>query len=635
MALVNPTPIFSMGLPTPQPIVTRPLLGLDYVSSELNAPDGALLDAKNLIVRPKGLYRIPGYAAWLDGVAWSPADIPCLIVSAWGANGIQYPFLITQNRVFLCSWSSGYSEVEWIYDDGTIGASGTAVTGSGTLWETLGITAGDVMTIAGNDYVIEAVNTDTSITLATSAGAIGGGTAYSITRLINAGNAYQVDTCLANDLTLGYFLVIATPNRQVAKLYPQTQVMVNLTETAAKQPATGGFTAQAVCFALGRIFAGNLVDGTNGNQRVMIRWSKATDITDFSDTTAYLYLTGQASNFSGGIQKMLTLGTLMVVYLDDAVFIGSPSNVANLPMAFQQLPTGGVGLVGARAVASVVLPTERGAISGHFFVGFDNVYFLSSSDLSITPIGSKIVRESIQKCRYLSRVQTAVDWQRKRVRFGFPRATAEIENIFDFDWETREWSYEERTTWLVGDLMLSTAWAPSPMYTVAGDAMVTVSGDAMCISWAAATGLEHAHCIEQNGVIWQSALEDNAVDPDGSPIPVVIETMDYDEGAPGLVKFWRMLRVKVSWDDGAAPAVPIVFATEVSLDRGRTFRPIGALTIAVGNDEGYVNFRATGPHVRFRLTSSSAVTPYYIVEITRLASIRGVQQSRRQQNDAH
>lgn len=639
MALVNPTPIFSMGLPTPQPIVMRPLQGLDYLSSELNAPAGSLLDNDGLVVRPKGLYRTPGYESFLDGAVWSPSDTPSMIVSGWGTNGVQYPFLITQNRVFLCSWSSGYVEVPWEYSKGTVAVSGTAVTGSGTLWLTLGINAGDTFTVSGSDYVIQSVNSDTGITLRTSAGSISSGTSYVITRYLNGGNQYYADACMGTDLKLGQFLVIATPSCQIIKLYPQTQVMSNLTETAAKQPSTGGITAKAVCFTSGRIFAGNLDDGSNKNQRYMIRWSKGTDITDFSDATAYLYLTSQASAFSGEIQRMITMGTLMVCYLDDAIFVGTPSNVTNLPLSFQQLSTGGVGLVGQRAIASTVLPREgnilESALTGHFFVGDDNIYFLSASNLSISPIGNRVVRESIAKCNYRSRVQAAIDWRRRRVRFGFPRETAEIENIFDFNWETKEWSREGRKTWVLGDLMLSTGWNPVEMWDVLGDPMVTYTGDNMCVSWASSTGMEHAHVVEKDGALWEMASAENATDPDGEPVPVTIETMDYDEGAPGLVKFWRMLRLKLSWDPDLAPTVDIVFTIEISMDRGRTYRNIGDMTVGVGNDEGYINFRATGPHIRFRITSQSSVTPYYITEMTRTASIRGIQQSRRQQSEVH
>ena len=634
-----PAPMFSMGLPTPQPIVTRPFLGLNWMESELNLKPGSLLDAQNVVVRPKGLYRIPGYDKFLDGASWSPSDIPCMLMSGWGNNGVQYPFLFTQNFIFLASWSNGYTKIPWTYSTGTVSTSGVAVTGTGTLWKTLGINIGDIMTINSVSYVIATVNSDTSITLVTSAGTQTGQN-YSIARLLGALNSSIVDAVQVNDITLGQFIVGTTPGNQLFSIIPQTQVVANLTASAAKQPSTGGLQAQCVGYCLGRVFAGNLTDGSLGSARTRIRWSKTTDITDFSDATAYIDLMSQFSAFSGAIQRLVPLGTMLIAYLDDAVFVGTPSNTTNLPLSWQQLPGGNVGLVGPRAIASVVLPRDESNIwgvntSGHFFCGFDNIYFLSSSNLTLAPIGSKIVRESIQRCHYPNRIQANVDWIRRRVRFGFPRDSATIENIFEYDWETKEWSYEARHTWMIADLPLSNAWNPVAMTTVPGVIMDTVTGFDMSLTFGVANSFTRSHYVENNGTLWSNSVNENDLNPDGTSQPISIETPDYDEGAPGMVKFWRMLRLKITWDPETVPNVDIVFAISISMNRGTTWRSLGNMTIKQGNDEGYINFRATGPHVRFLITSSSSVTPYYITEMSRLASVRGVQMDTRQQNAVH
>jgi hypothetical protein len=330
------------------------------------------------------------------------------------------------------------------------------------------------------------------------------------------------------------------------------------------------------------------------------------------------------------------MGTMLVVYLDDAIFAGTPSNTPNLPLAFQQIPSGGVGVAGPRAVAGVILPREETNlwgmnVAGHFFVGPDNVYFLSASSLTLQPIGSKIVRDSINKCQYPFNIQAAVDWTRRRVRFGFPRSNSYIENIFDFNWETKEWSYEALQTWLLGDPFLSYELSANPMQTVTGNTMVlsdTVT--VMVAAWSAQPLTSRASYIEQSGVLWTCGGSELATNPDGSANAINIQTQDFDEGAPGMVKFWRMLRLKIAWD--VAPATNINFAVRMSLDLGQTYRNIGTLVIRQGETEGWLNFRATGPHIRFALTSGDAVTPYYIVELSRLVSVRGVQTSGRQQH---
>jgi hypothetical protein len=631
-----PAPMFSMGLPTPQPILTRPFLGIDWLDSELNLKPGALLDAQNVSVRPKGLYRIPGYDAFVNGAAWSPADVPCLLMAAWGSNGVQYPFLFTSNFIFLANWVTGYARVPWTYAVGTVTTSGVNVTGSGTLWKTLGINPGDVMTINSVNYTIAAVVSDTSITLTTSAGTQGP-IAYSISRLLNAGNNFLIDACQVNDITLGQYLVGCSPGAQLFAVTPQTQAVANLVNTAAKQPTSGGFTSQCVAYMLGRVFAGNLQDGSNGQARTRIRWSKATDTTDFSDPTAYIDLMSQSAAFSGGLQRMVPLGTMLICYLDDAIFVGTPSNTPNLPLSFQQIPSGNVGLVGSRAVASLTLPRDEQNIwgvntTGHFFVGFDNIYFLSASNLSLSPIGSKIVRESILRCQYPARIQASIDWNRKRVRFGFPRSNPYIENIFEYDWETKEWSYEPRTTWMIADLPISSAWNPVQMQDVLGNNMLTVNGYNMNLAFGIASSFIRSHYVEHNGALWYSSQNENAANPDGSANILNVQTPDYDEGAPGMVKFWRLLRLKITWEPETPPSANIYLTIEMSLNRGRNWRTLGIMLITQGNDEGYLNFRATGPHIRFRITSSTVVTPYYITEMSRLCSIRGVQQDLRQQN---
>jgi len=634
----SPTPMFSMGLPSPQPIVTRPLLGIDWSGPETNLKPGAFLDLQDLVVTQKGLYRIPGYDSFLGGAQWYPRESPVLLTSSWGTNGVQYPYLITENRVFYVT-PTAYQLIAWGYSDGTVKTNGLDVTGQGTLWLDLGINSGDLITISGVDYVIDTVVSNTEILLRSTAGVQASWMAYSISRLLNASSLGLVDSCQVNDITLGQYLAIASPNVQPIKILPIVQSMQNLIPSAAKQPASGGFKAQAIAFSLGRVFCGNLQDGSLGQARTRIRWSKTTDTTDFSDPTAYLDLMSQASAFSGAIQRMVPLGTMLVVYLDDAIFVGSPSNTPNLPLSFQQIPTGRVGIAGPRAVVSVALPRDETNVwgvntTGHFFVGFDNVYFLSSSNLSLMPIGTNIVRESIFKCKYPSRIQTAIDWPRRRIRFGFPMNTSKIEKIFEYCWETKEWSYEARTTSIVASLSVSSSWDLIQMATVLGDVMVTMNtGDDMCLSQGVPGNMQWSHFVDNNNYsLWASSSNENDSNPDGSVLPIRIETPDYDEGAPGMVKFWKLLRLKLNWDPETVPNADIVLNVELSVNRGRDWRPLGLMTIAQGNDEGYINFRATGPHIRFRLTSSSKVTPYYIVEMTRLASLRGVQTDRRQQN---
>ena len=631
-----PAPMFSQGLPTPQPLPIRPLLGLDLLNSTLMMKDGSWLDAKNVMVRPKGLYRIPGYSAFAPGNTWSPAGNPTNLVGVWSSDGIQRPYLLTEQNIFLADQTSGYTDKPWTYTTGTIDTSGTAVTphsGSTPLWATLGVKAGDTMKIGSTTYVISVVTSDSSITLATSAGTQSG-VAYTITRFLYTTNPYMPDVTVAHDLTLPPYLAIAGFGNQIAMLNPTTGVVSNLTGTAAKQPASGGINAEAITYFVGRIFAGHLIDGSNGENRTLIRWSKATDTTDFSDPTAFYDLSVQSDQVAGAVRRFLMMsGSMLMVYMDDAIYAGTPSNTPNLPVSFQQIPSGRVGICGPKAVASVVLPRNEQNlwginVTGHFFVGWDNIYFLSSSNLSLEPIGDKVAINSIQACQNPWRVQASVDWAHQRVRFGFPRSQNYIENIYDYHWQTKEWSYEQRQTWLLAAPFLNLPLTISYFSAIAFD-------DAYWSTVTFASILNvpttRATYIENAGGLWSLVSDTLGTNPDGTANPIRLETKDYDEGAPGMVKLWRMLRIKIDWEPGFEPTLTVALQVQISTDRGRTYRSAGTMNIANGNDEGMVNFRATGPHIRFLITSSGVATPYYITELTKLVSLRGVQQSTIQQ----
>ena len=84
----------------------------------------------------------------------------------------------------------GFRAILENYTTGTVSVSGTAVTGSGTSWAT-GLSVGSRVGFGSTDptqittwYEISAINSDTSITLASSAGTVSAGTAYVIQDLM-------------------------------------------------------------------------------------------------------------------------------------------------------------------------------------------------------------------------------------------------------------------------------------------------------------------------------------------------------------------------------------------------------------------------------------------------------------------
>ncbi len=90
------------------------------------------------------------------------------------------------------------------YSTGTVSASGTAVTGSGTDWLAQGIPVGGRIGFGTTDpasvttwYTISAVASATSITLDSSAGTISGGTSYVIDKTLNIDWVFLADNAAA------------------------------------------------------------------------------------------------------------------------------------------------------------------------------------------------------------------------------------------------------------------------------------------------------------------------------------------------------------------------------------------------------------------------------------------------------
>jgi len=96
---------------------------------------------------------------------------------------MSYPFAGTQGTSTIRAFRMSYET----YTTGTVGVSGTAVTGSATTWQTNRLTVGNRIGFGSTDptqistwYLISAIASDTSITLSTDAGSIASSTAYVI-----------------------------------------------------------------------------------------------------------------------------------------------------------------------------------------------------------------------------------------------------------------------------------------------------------------------------------------------------------------------------------------------------------------------------------------------------------------------
>jgi len=129
------------------------------------------------------------------------------------------------------------------------------------------------------------------------------------------------------------------------------------------------------------------------------------------------------------------------------VFVGRTTNLTGLPLSFQKLETGGVGLLGMKAVA--------GWQDSLFFVGQDDIYQLSPSGL--TPVGTPVVRRTIQQVSSTHhwKICATMDLSNDRVLFGFPKDSNEIEEIWSYCYKTKAWTWEKFNCYMLA----SNSWA--------------------------------------------------------------------------------------------------------------------------------------------------------------------------------
>lgn len=173
--------------------VVKPNLGLYLDRPAIALPPGALQDGLNFRIKLGNLNNLNlGWALWNSVQLNGPCTLLVNFTNSAGAS-----VLILGTPTDLYRFDTGQKRVFYIsptYTTGTASASGTAVTGNSTAWNTTpagdtwaNAKAGDQISWAtGNDpqaqwYTIQTVNSATSITLTSSAGSIGL-SAYAIRR---------------------------------------------------------------------------------------------------------------------------------------------------------------------------------------------------------------------------------------------------------------------------------------------------------------------------------------------------------------------------------------------------------------------------------------------------------------------
>jgi len=587
-----------------QSIAVRPLdkgMILDKASQTLE--DGAFVRLQDFLASTEGPTRRPGYVRFAgeETTPYNATDF----VTAWKPDGSQQSILITTKSLFKINPATGFTEVLW-GDSGT-GASILPDAATTFIFEdtavdftAIDIMVGDIIRITGTGEEAEITEILGATQLVVQGNlTLGTGLDYTYQRGFGPGLSAVVDWIIHE----GYLLLV-DGKRSIMAYDLATETIDYWIDDPGKYPA-GATKLVAGCIASfqDRVWVGYIEDDVDGIQRQRIRWSALADSRNFSITTNYLDL----PYVNGALRRLIPQNVSLVAYFDDGVYRGTQTNYPLLPVRFDPVETGGVGLVGMKAVNAY--------LGGHFFIGQDDIYFLSLEGAS--RIGTPIAKDSLRKCEHPDRCYVAIDPWNYSIVFGVPGNEVYMENLWRYNYKAQAWSYDKIQTYMIANPVVNASldW----------DDLSGTTWDDLHLAFPTwdSINLDDPRkflYIEYGGRIWKATV-DGATDFGATPIVAELISKDHDLNAPDAIKTVVRLAVKIESEETLAGNLD--FTVAVSTNRGRVWKTVGTLHIRAGYDEGYVNFRATGSTFRFRLQTSSAVTSYSITEYTMRVRVSG------------
>lgn len=382
--------------------------------------------------------------------------------------------------------------------------------------------------------------------------------------------------------------------------------------TADDLSATVTYIPTCITFFRDRLFIGQIQNDASSFPRQRIRWSNVTPNYDTFDTSDYLDL----PYTNGAIWRLVPFSQTLVAFLDDAIFMGRITSSPDLPVYFEQMETGGVGLVGMRALT--------GWLDRIFFVGRNNVYELTTK--GIRAIGDPVMGDLLQGLGSYPLAHTVMytDTGGEKIGVALSLNGTDLDEIWEMDLATGAWS---RLT-LPTPLGFIKETALSFPITLGNYGTGVTIGDALGSfgDYTTDIGQKRLYFGGGTGSYDFGFLADldgsTGTDFTGLPVQGSFETGDMDLNLPNTRKRWTRLSMKVEKQLGAT-ANPITFKVKGSVDRGQSWKNLGTLTIAAGNDEGKLTFRMTGSMLRLKVTETSINPPFQIVDMILRVKARG------------
>lgn len=581
-------------------------------------PDGAALDLCEAHVYPEGLERREGFDYYVKGTL---APVPFAFVDEVIEDTILFTtstgtrqFLVLTNRMLYLQAGGVFTPVKWVRDYTKTTLVGAVITDStgGRNFTTDNVVAGMyvrlVTTLGAIEYYeIQTVGTSTLTLVSSPAGTYNA--TFTVVKVFEAGDPFIVDWTQTPTRT--YF----TDGQPTGVVYYDGLVMQKL-DIKNSTPAVSMLGCRVIAYFKDRLWFGYCIEADSSIVRNRVRWSTALNDARV-ETASYQDL----ADFGGEILKIAPLGQYNIVYLSDGLAYGRQSNLTGLPYVYNKIETGNAGLVGMRAVS--------GSLNAHYIVSSSDVYVLTG-DLGIASLGASISNISLKVSTSKARTIVRPDPARKRMLFGFVVGGQRVNVVFAYYFETKAWSKIERDVAAIGSVGAFTAdtlgdYPTSDWNDFPGRTYNSFRGELsdQTLYWA-----------DYNGFLFYSSPNSDSdsslsyIAPDWvatpSPIPWCLETKDFNFGDGEIIKTVTRLGVRAT-DVDVARAADIEIAVEGSVDRGLSWKPLGTMTLAVGDDETAINFLLTGSTARFRLTSSSIVTPWRLEELAIRVRGRGLE----------
>jgi hypothetical protein len=642
----------------PQVVPIRPLSkGLIVNTSPQMTPVGAGREVFNLYAKSEGLVRRDAFQPLITKSGTSLGQIPMSYLAAgevvqdiipfFDSTGSYRLIAITNRRMYHCVGNGVWAIVPW----GAASYTCTSATNTtfvcaaanfdvGTVSPFTGdrVRAGDIVRCqysgVWHEYAVTSEGSP-STTLTTAARGTGttvpdGGIIY-IIREFNLTTPYLIDYTYMTDR----LVVTDGSNRGVWTYNGSFMADLKMHGIATDADVNYLQGAQTCLFFNGLLFLGKTVESDIDGKHT-VRWSSATDVSEFSQVN-YVRFNREASP----VLKLSAVEDVPIVYLENAIYAGFPSDLTGLPYQFDKVESGGVSAVGMRAMCP--------SVGGQVFIAYNNIYLLAPTKTGlrqqpeVTAIGDAIAARACKISLDDPRCRAYFDPEREALVFTFctvegDHSASAMTSLFYFFTESKAWSqcdcpgmvsvgvmpYTDSLTWANIDAWLLTVGNNVDQWNN------TALAGQQWYGLRAASSKMQTIFASKDGVLYRLDPSAQADCFDGTTqvaIKGLFESgeMDFDMIDQEKILSWLTVRI----DD--IPTIPragdTIFTIETSCRRG-VWHNRGTILIENQTYEEDCSFRERGSTVAFRVRFNTIQESFRLDEFGLRVRLCGTQISR-------